>query len=70
MSLTELLPSVRSLSRTEKLRLIQFLAQSLAEVEETCPIEAGQTYPIWSPLDATKAAAVLLQVLESEKSKP
>jgi hypothetical protein len=68
MSLTELLPEVQSLSRIDKIKLIQILAQDL-ERDESSLIEPGQSYPVWSPDQAFEAAAVLLQVLEEEKAK-
>jgi hypothetical protein len=68
MSLTDVLPEVQSLSRIDKIRLIQFLAQELAREEESL-IEPGRSYPVWSPDRAFSAAAVLLQVLEDEKGK-
>jgi hypothetical protein len=66
MSFVEMLPSVRALSRIDKLRLIQLLAEDLAQAEETTPLEAGQTYPLWSPDRAYDAAAVLFRELEAE----
>jgi hypothetical protein len=69
MSLTDVLPEVQTLSRLDKIRLIQFLAQDLARDEENL-IEPGRPYPIWSPDRAFEAAAVLLQILEDEKGKP
>ena len=132
MSLAELLPTVRSLSDLDKLRLIRWLAEDLAETEnpalkpndgggveieendeeirederlqeavhaaalrnavgrmegernplrpgevgitdsnqaETPPIEASQPYPYWLPDRDYEAAAILMRVLEAEKSK-
>ncbi len=69
MSLVEVLPEVQSLSRQEKIRLIQFLAQEL-EQDESSLIEPGRSYPVWSPDRAFTAAALLLQTLEEEKSQP
>jgi hypothetical protein len=69
MSLTEVLPEAQMLSRLDKIRLIQFLAQEL-ERDERGLIEAGQSYPIWSPDRAFSAAATLLQALEDEKGQP
>jgi hypothetical protein len=66
MSLVEVLPEVQSLSRLDKLRLIQFLAQEL-ERDDSGLIESGRTYPLWSPDTAFSAAAALLQVLEEDK---
>jgi hypothetical protein len=69
MSLAEVLPEVQALSRTDKLRLIQFLAQELVG-EKSTVIEPWQSYPIWSPDSAYTAAATLIQALEEEKSRP
>jgi hypothetical protein len=67
MSLAELLPSVRALSRSDKLCLIQLLANDLAQEESHSPLVAGASYPVWTPLNAFEAAAVLLRALEEEK---
>jgi hypothetical protein len=69
MSLTEVLPEVQTLSRLDKIRLIQFLAREL-EGEEEGLIESGRSYPVWSPDRAFTAAAALLQALEDEKGQP
>jgi len=69
MSLTEVLPEVQALSRLDKMRLLQFLAQEL-ERDESGLIEAGQSYPIWSPDRAFSAAAALLEALEEDKVQP
>ncbi|HEY1375391.1 MAG TPA: hypothetical protein VGF55_01275 [Gemmataceae bacterium] len=69
MSLTEVLPEIQTLSRLDKLRLIQILAQELKGEEETL-IEPGRSYPVWSPDRAFTAAAELLQALEDEKGQP
>jgi hypothetical protein len=66
MSLTELLPEVESLSRGDKLRLIQFLAEQLARDEEPSPIEGGHSYPVWSPDRAFDAAVILMKALQDE----
>jgi len=67
MSLVEVLPAVRMLSRGEKIRLVQLLTEELASSEEVPGLEAGQCYPVWSPHDAYAGAEVLLQLLEKEK---
>ena len=69
MSLSEVLPEVRGLSRLDKIRLIRFLAQEL-EQDEGDLIEAGQSYPVWSPDLAFSAAAALLKALEEDKVQP
>lgn len=66
MSLVEVLPEVQSLSRLDKIRLIQILAQEL-ERDDGGMIAPGRSYPVWSPDKAFSAAAVLLQVLEEDK---
>jgi hypothetical protein len=61
-----LLPALRALPRTDKLRVIQFLASELAQ-EEGAPLpEAGGAYPVWTPLHAFDAAAVMLKALQDE----
>jgi hypothetical protein len=69
MSLVEVLLGIPSLSRFEKLRLIQLLAQELAESEGNPPIPAGQSYPVWSPARAFSAAETMLQALHVELVK-
>lgn len=63
MTLGELLPEVHSLSRSDK--LIQFLAHEL-ERDESELIDPGQTYPVWSPDQAVRAADARLQVLDGD----
>jgi hypothetical protein len=69
MSLAEVLPEVESLSRLEKIRLIQLLAQDL-ERQDGGLIEPGRSYPLPSPDRAFSAAAALLQALEHDKGQP
>ena len=57
MSLVAVLPEVRSLSRLDKIRLIQVLAQDLE-------------HPISSPDTAFAAAVAMLQALEEDKGQP
>jgi hypothetical protein len=45
------------------------LAQEL-ERDDRCPIEPGQSYPVWSPDRAFTAAATLIEALQSEKGQP
>ena len=69
MSLTEVLLEVQSLSRLDKIRLIQVLAQDLERADAGL-IESGRSYPVWSPDRAFTAAAALLQALEEDKAQP
>jgi len=66
MSLGELLPSIQSLSRVEKLQLIQALAKELAEGKENAQIQAGRSYPVWSPDQAFGAAEAMLKALRED----
>jgi len=69
MSLAEVLPEVQSLSRLDKIRLIQLLAQEL-EREAGGLIEPGRSYPLPSPDRAFTAAAALLRALDEDKGQP
>jgi hypothetical protein len=64
-ALAELIPETRSLSRADKLRLIQLLAEDLAQYEGN-PIKPDQTYAVWSPDQAFQAADQMLKMLASE----
>lgn len=69
MSLSDVLPELQSLSRLDKIRLIQQLAQDL-EREGGDLIEAGQSYPVSSPDQAYSAAAVMLKALAEDRGQP
>jgi len=59
-----LLEELRQLNRVEKLRIIQMLANQIAEEEA---ILTGTEYEVWSPYDAPGAAAILTEMLEEER---
>lgn len=65
MTIEELFPTLRSLTRTDKLKVMQFLVTELAREEEPT-LEPGATYLVWSPLNSHEAAHKLAQLLESE----
>jgi hypothetical protein len=67
MSVAELLPALRELTRVEKLRVMQFLVHELAR-EEGAPLEVDAEYPVWSPYDSFEAAAALLDVLSASEA--
>lgn len=69
MSLTELLPVVRTLPRADKLRLMQFLVIDLAHEEGVPLLVADAEYPIWTPLNAFDAAETLAHVLEKHQTE-
>jgi hypothetical protein len=70
MTLSQLLPELHALARTDKLRVIQMLAADVAREDGVELIEAGKAYPIWSPYDAFGGAATLLRVLDEEQAAP
>jgi len=70
MSLTELLPSIRSLSHPDKVRLLGVIAEELARDEGLPEIRPGTAYPIWSPFGAFDAAKTLMEALAAEGKKP
>jgi len=70
MSLAEVLPTVRELSRTDKLRLLQVLAQDLIEDDPLTLLQPGHSYPIESPDLAFEAGITLMAMLEEEQTQP
>ena len=68
MSLTEVLPVLHELKRADKLRVLQFLVIELAADEGVTLLEAGKSYPVWTPFNSFSAAKVLLETLEADKN--
>ena len=64
---TELLNMLQSLNRADKLYVIQVLVSELAQ-QEIDLIKQEQTYPVWSPYDASEAATIMLGVLQADKT--
>mgnify|MGYP000400861221 CR=1 FL=1 len=58
----KLVDELQKLNRADKLRVIQLLANQLADEDETF-FQVTQ-YEIWSPYDAAGAAHTLMQMLE------
>lgn len=65
MTLSELLPALHNLPRTDKFRAVQFLTADLAHDEGQ--LLPGAEYPVWSPYDAHDAAATLSQFLTEQR---
>ena len=63
MTVSNLFPALRDLSRVDKLRVMQFLVAELAREEELA-LQQGATYSVWSPLNSHEAAHKLAQLLE------
>lgn len=69
MSLTNILPSLKELSRQEKLQVIQFLKNELTQDELKIEgLENGKTYEVWSPYDAFTAAETLTKMLQEHSN--
>jgi len=64
VAVTELLPTLQELSRADKLRVMEFLAQDLVREEESTP-RGVEAYPVWSPYGAHDAAETLLKMLDA-----
>ena len=67
MSIAELLPTLQSLSRADKLKIMQFLVGELAP-EENARLDPDATYPVWSPYNSHDAAHKLAKLLEDDKN--
>lgn len=64
MTLTELLPAVRQLSATEKLKLIRILAEELDTNEDISPLEPFKTYDLPTPYNSFGAGVALIQAMK------
>ncbi len=65
---SELISTLRGLSRTDQLYIMQLLISELAQ-KETDLIKPDRAYPVWSPYDAVEAADTMLKVLEAAKNQ-
>ena len=63
----ELLNTLQSLNRVDRLYVIQVLVSELAQ-QESDLIKQEQSYPIWSPYDAFEAANTMLEALQADKT--
>lgn len=63
----ELLNKLQSLNRVDKLYIIKVLVSELAQ-QETNLIKQELSYPVWSPYNDFKAATIMLEVLQADKT--
>ncbi|MBD2577882.1 hypothetical protein [Oscillatoria sp. FACHB-1406] len=63
---SELISTLKKLSRSDKFQIVQILISELAQQESEL-IQPNQSYPIWSPYDAFEAADTMLKVLNAAK---
>jgi hypothetical protein len=61
---SELISTLRGLSRADKFYVMEVLISELAP-QETELIKLDQSYPVWSPYDAVEAADAMLKVLQA-----
>ena len=66
MSLAEVLPTLKTLNRSEKLRVVKIIIDEITS-EEGAFFESGAEYEVWSPYDSYDAAQKLQQMLEENK---
>lgn len=64
MTLTELLPAVRQLSVSDKLKLIRILAEDLDTAEDISPLEPFKTYDLPTPYNSFGAGAALIEAMK------
>lgn len=64
--ITDIIPAVRALPRSEKARLAQLLLDDLAGEELLSGLKQGQACPIYTPEFALGAAAQLATLLEEQ----
>jgi hypothetical protein len=65
---SELISTLKELSRSDKFYIMQLLISDLAQ-QETDLIKPEQSYPVWSPYDADEAADAMLEVLQASKAQ-
>jgi hypothetical protein len=65
---SELISTLRGLSRADKFHVMQILISELAQ-QETDLIKPNQSYSVWSPYDAVEAADTMLKVLQAAKTQ-
>lgn len=65
---SELISTLRGLSRADKFYVMQVLISELAQ-QEMDLIKSDQSYPVWSPYDAVEAADTMLKVLQAAKTQ-
>ena len=67
MTLADLLPELKGLPHSDKLRVVQFLVSEIVK-EEDISLPPGAAYPVWSPYNSAEAANTLLNALREEQA--
>ena len=66
MTMTELLPTLDSLNRVEKLRVMHYLVTELEKEEGILP---PGIYPVWTPFNSYEAASLLMNAFTADQAK-
>jgi hypothetical protein len=66
-TLTAILPAIRQLPSSDKLRLIRILAEELDNREYIFPFESDKEYCMPTPYNTFGAAEILMDTLESKR---
>ena len=69
MSISELLPGVRSLPDPDKLQLIRILAEDLTGRGQSPLDHVAGSLPVWTPHHAFAAADTLLAALQADDQR-
>ena len=65
---SDLISTLRKLSRSDKFYIMQLLISELAQ-QETDLIKPEQAYPVWSPYGADEAADTMLKALQADHTQ-
>jgi hypothetical protein len=67
MSISEIIPALRALPRSEKFRIARLLLDDLAGEELLASLKQGQEFPLHTPEFAPGVAAQLATLLEEQE---
>ena len=65
---SDLISTLKKLSRSDKFYIMQLLISELAQ-QETELIKPEQAYPVWSPYGADEAADTMLKALQADRTQ-
>lgn len=69
MSIADLIPTIQSLPRQDKIALARLLLDDLAKEDLLAALKPGQEWPIYTPEFAPGAAAQLARLLDNPASR-
>ena len=69
MTLIELLPAVRELPASDKIRLIRILAEELESVEDISPLEPHKVYYLPTPYNIYGTGKVLMETMTQQENE-